>query len=273
MRRVAITGIGLVSPLGNDPEAFFTSLVRGRSGIVTLAAPPVALAGKPLAGHPGKHVGGAVTFDGASHFPAPKLRMLDRVSQFALVAAAQAVSDAELRFNDSDRQRAGVFVGTGMGGAQTTEDGYLTLYAEGADRVRPYTVLMAMTNAAASWIGIEYGLLGPNLTYSTACSSSAVAIGEAARRIATGEVDTMIAGGSEAPLNYGTLVAWDAMKTLAAADPNEPGASCKPFARNRTGLVLGEGAAIVGVADWLRSQQRGARIHARRLRPRTVPRR
>lgn len=262
MRRVAITGIGLVSPLGNDPEAFFTNLAHGRSGIVALAAPPIALAGKPMPGHSGKHVGGAVTFDGARHFPAPKLRMLDRVSQFALVAAAQAVSDAGLGFSDVDRQRAGVFVGTGMGGAQTTEDGYLTLYAEGADRVRPYTVLMAMTNAAASWIGIEYGLLGPNLTYSTACSSSAVAIGEAARRIATGEVDTMIAGGSEAPLNYGTLVAWDAMKTLAAADPNEPGASCKPFARNRTGLVLGEGAAIVVLEDWLHAQQRGARIHA-----------
>ena len=262
MRRVAITGIGVVSPLGNDPEAFFTNLAHGRSGIVTLAGPPIAIAGTPMPGHSGKHVGGAVTFDGARHFPAPKLRMLDRVSQFALVAAAQAVSDAGLGFSDADRQRAGVFVGTGMGGAQTTEDGYLTLYAEGADRVRPYTVLMAMTNAAASWIGIEYGLLGPNLTYSTACSSSAVAIGEAARRIATGEVDTMIAGGSEAPLNYGTLVAWDAMKTLAAADPNEPGASCKPFARDRTGLVLGEGAACVVLEDWLHAQQRGARIHA-----------
>ena len=269
MRRVAITGIGLVSPLGNDPETFFTNLAHGRSGIVALAAPPIALAGKPMPGHSGKHVGGAVTFDGARHFPAPKLRMLDRVSQFALVAAAQAVSDAGLGFSDADRERAGVFVGTGMGGAQTTEDGYLTLYAEGADRVRPYTVLMAMTNAAASWIGIEYGLLGPNLTYSTACSSSAVAIGEAARRIATGEVDTMIAGGSEAPLNYGTLVAWDAMKTLAAADPNEPGASCKPFARDRTGLVLGEGAAIVVLEDWLHAQQRGCAHSCRvgRLRP------
>jgi 3-oxoacyl-[acyl-carrier-protein] synthase II len=188
--------------------------------------------------------------------------MLDRVSQFALAAAAEAVRDADLALERTDRHRAGVCLGTGMGGAQTTDDGYFTLYAEGSDRVKPYTVLMAMTNAAASWIGIEYGLTGPNLTYSTACSSSAVAIGEAARRIATGDVDVMIAGGTEAPLSYGTLVAWDALKTLATEDPRDPGASCKPFAKDRTGLVLGEGAAIVVLEDWQHAQARGAHIHA-----------
>jgi beta-ketoacyl-acyl-carrier-protein synthase II len=262
LRRVAITGIGVISPLGNDSDVLFDNLARGRSGIVALPAPPSAPAGRPVPRNPRSHIGGAAAFDGASYFPAPKLRMLDRVSQFALVAAGQAVRDAGLVFDDAGRQRAGVFVGTGMGGAQTTDDGYFTLYAEGSDRVKPYTVLMAMTNAAASWIGIEYGLLGPNLTYSTACSSSAVAIGEAARRIATGEVDLMIAGGSEAPLNYGTLVAWDALKTLATADPNDVGSSCKPFAADRTGLVLGEGAAIVVLEDWEHAQTRGARVHA-----------
>jgi 3-oxoacyl-[acyl-carrier-protein] synthase II len=149
-----------------------------------------------------------------------------------------------------------------MGGAQSTDDGYFTLYAERSERVKPYSVLMAMTNAAASWIGIEYGLTGPNLTFSTACSSSAVAIGEAARRIAAGDADVMIAGGSEAPLNLGTLVAWDALKTLATEDPDDAGASCKPFARNRTGLVLGEGAAFVILEDWEHANRRGARIHA-----------
>ena len=252
----------MISPLGNDSDVLFDNLARGRSGIVALPAPPSAPAGRPVPRNPRSHIGGAAAFDGARYFPAPKLRMLDRVSQFALVAAAQAVRDAGLVFDDAGRQRAGVFVGTGMGGAQTTDDGYFTLYAEGSDRVKPYTVLMAMTNAAASWIGIEYGLLGPNLTYSTACSSSAVAIGEAARRIATGEVDLMIAGGSEAPLNYGTLVAWDALKTLATADPNDVGSSCKPFAADRTGLVLGEGAGIIVLEDWEHAQTRGARVHA-----------
>ncbi len=203
-----------------------------------------------------------MTFDGTGLFPAPRLRMLDRVSQFALAAAAQAVRDADLLWTNTNRQRAGVFIGTGMGGAQSTDDGYFTLYGEGSDRVKPYSVLMAMNNAAASWIGIEYGLNGPNLTYTTACSSSAVAIGEAARRIATGEVDTMIAGGTEAPLNYGTLVAWDALKTLATADLHDPAASCKPFAKDRTGLVLGEGAAIVVLEDMQQARARGARVHA-----------
>jgi beta-ketoacyl-acyl-carrier-protein synthase II len=259
---VAVTGIGVISPLGNDPNLFFDNLVQGRSGIVPLPPPSNAPNGRPTAPNPRNHIGGAVAFDGTRYFTAPKIRMFDRVSQFALVAAAQAVRDAELVFDGPGRERAGVFIGTGMGGAQTTDDGYFTLYAEGSERVKPFSVLMAMTNAAASWIGIEYGLEGPNLTFSTACSSSAVAIGEAARRIVVGDVDLMIAGGSEAPLNYGTLVAWDALKTLASADPNDPGASCKPFAKDRTGLVLGEGAALVVLEEWEHARARGARVHA-----------
>jgi len=260
LRRVAVTGIGVISPLGNDSGKFFDGLAHGRSGIVRLAPPALGRADKPFLENPRSHVGGAVSFDATLLFPAPRLRMLDRVSQFALAAAGEAVRDADLSFDNTDRRRAGVFVGTGMGGAQTTDDGYFTLYAEGSDRVKPYSVLMAMTNAAASWIGIEHGLTGPNLTYSTACSSSAVAIGEAARRIAGGDADVMIAGGSEAPLNFGTLVAWDAMKTLATEDPQGAARSCKPFARDRTGLVLGEGAAFVILEDWDHARERGARI-------------
>jgi 3-oxoacyl-[acyl-carrier-protein] synthase II len=207
-------------------------------------------------------LGAAAAFDPAGLFPVAQLRMLDRVSQFALAASAQAMRDAGLARDRVDRQRAGVFIGTGMAGAQTTDDGYYSLYGERSDRVKPYSVLMAMTNAAASWIGIEYGFSGPSLTYSTACSSSAVAIGEAARRIAGGEVDIMIAGGSEAPLTYGTLMAWNALKTLASEDAQDPAASCKPFARDRTGLVLGEGAAMVILEEWQHARARGAVIHA-----------
>ena len=262
MRRVAVTGIGVISPLGNNPGEFFDNLARGRSGIVRLPAPVLAPAGNTLRTGARTHIGGVVSFEGSRFFPAPRLRMLDRVSQFALAAAAQAVQDADLTFEHTDRQRAGVFIGTGMGGAQATDDGYFTLYGEHSDRLKPYSVLMAMSNAAASWIGIEYGLNGPNLTYSTACSSSAVAIGEAARRIVNGEADMMIAGGTEAPLTHGTLAAWDALKTLATEDLQDPAASCKPFAKNRTGLVLGEGAAMVVLEDWQHARARGARIHA-----------
>jgi len=254
VRRVAITGIGIVSPLGNDVASFFASLDAGRSGVRRIDGPGSERLGCRVAA--------TVEIDAASHFPPPKLRMLDRVSQFALLAAAQAIGEARGALDGVDPARAGVFVGTGMGGAETTDSGYRTLYAENSDRLKPFSVLMAMTNAAASWIGLEHGLQGPNLTYSTACSSSAVAIGEAARRIATGEADVMIAGGAEAPLSFGTLKAWDAMKTLASEDRADPAASCKPFSKDRSGLVLGEGAAMLVLEDWDRAVQRGVPVRA-----------
>ena len=188
--------------------------------------------------------------------------MLDRVSQLALTAAARSIADAKVDFSNERRERCGVFVGTGMGGAQTTDEGYQTLYAERSDRIKPYTVLASMTNAAAAWVGIDYGLEGPNLTYSTACSSSAVAIGEAACRIRSGEVDLMLAGGAEAPLTCGVLHAWDAMRTLAAQDPKDVAASCRPFSRTRSGLVLGEGAAFLVLEEWQHALDREATIHA-----------
>ena len=153
-------------------------------------------------------------------------------------------------------------VGTSIGGAQTTDDGYYTVYAERSERVQPFSVLAAMNNAAASWIGIDHGITGPNLTYSTACSSSAVALGEAAQRIRSGDVDVMLAGGTEAPLTFGVLRAWEAMRTLAAEDPIDPAASCRPFARSRTGLVLAEGAAFLVLEEWSHAVARGARIRA-----------
>jgi 3-oxoacyl-[acyl-carrier-protein] synthase II len=120
---------------------------------------------------------------------------------------------------------------------------------------------MGMTNAAAAWIGIEYGVTGPNLTYSTACSSSAVSIGEAWLRLRNGDLDVAIAGGAEAPLSFGALKAWEALHTLASEDPTDASTSCKPFSRNRSGMVLGEGAAIVVLEDWERAIKRGAPIH------------
>lgn len=249
---MAVTGIGIVSPLGNDESTFFVNLIAGKSGVRHMEA--------PYADRLTHRIAASVDFDPTGHFAPPKLRMLDRVSRFALVAAAQAVAAAQLELSDAERHRAGVFMGTGMGGGHTTDEGYRALYAEGATRLPPYSVLMAMNNAAAAWIGIEYGLAGPNLTWSTACSSSAVAIGEAWRRIRDCEADVMLAGGSEAPLNFGTLKAWEALRTLANEDPMDPGASCKPFAADRSGMVLGEGAAVLVLEDWSRAVARGAPI-------------
>jgi 3-oxoacyl-(acyl-carrier-protein) synthase len=254
MHKVAVTGLGVVAPLGHSVDELLTNLAMGRSGVRILSS--------SVTEGMRSRVGAPVDFDGPAHFSENRLRMLDRVSQLALVSAARAVGDAKINFEVEQRERCGVFVGTGMGGAQTTDDGYHTLYRERSDRIKPCTVLRSMTNAASSWVGMEYALAGPNVTYSTACSSSAVAIGEAACRIRSGEVDVMLAGGAEAPLALGVLRAWDAMRTLAAQDPIDPSASCRPFSRTRSGLVLGEGAAFVVLEEWQHAVARGAPIHA-----------
>lgn len=256
-RRVAVTGFGLVSPLGNDEATFLAALQAGRSGIRRLDT--------PFAARLVHRITAAVEFDGSAHFPSPKLRMLDRFSQFALAAAQQAMTDAGLQLSAEQRLRTGVFIGTGNGGGHVIDDGYQALYAQDAARLPPFTVLMAMQNAAAAWIGIEHGLSGPNMTWSTACSSSAVAIGEAWRRIRDGDADVILAGGSEAPLNFGTLKAWEALRTMASEDPFDPATSCKPFARDRTGIVLGEGAAILVLEDREHALARGARIRGEML--------
>jgi 3-oxoacyl-[acyl-carrier-protein] synthase II len=254
VRRVAVTGLGVVAPLGACVDELFRNLEAGRSGIARLASPVFDGLRSPI--------GASATFDGTAHFTATRIRMLDRVSQMALVAAAQAIADAGLDFAAECKERCGVSVGTGMGGAGTNDEGYHTIYAERSARVKPYTVLASMTNAAASWIGIDYGISGPNLTYSTACSSSAVALGEAARRIRSGDLDVMVAGGAEAPLTFGVLRAWEAMRTIATQDATDPAASCRPFAQTRTGLVLGEGAAFVTLEEWNHATARGAHIRA-----------
>ena len=253
-RRVAVTGLGVVTPLGNSTAELYANLVAGKSGVRRLAA--------PLAERLKSPIGAPVEFDGTRLFDPPRLRMLDRVSQLALAAAAQAVAHAGIDFSLEERALCGVFVGSGMGGATTTDEGYRALYAEASDRIKPYTVLAAMTNAPASWIGIEHGVRGPNLTFSTACSSSAVAIGEAALRIAGGAAEVMIAGGAEAPLTFGVLRAWEAMRTIASEHPGDPSASCRPFSLDRSGLVLGEGAAFTILEDWEHATARGAAIHA-----------
>jgi len=242
----------VVAPGGNDPREFFASLVAGKSAIRVL--------GDDWTERLATRVAAPVDVDASAHFPAARLRMLDRVSQLALLAARQAVADAALELADEERHTAGVFFGTGMGGAATTDEGYATLYRDDSDRIKPFTVLLAMNNAAGAWIGIEHGLAGPNVTYSVACSSSAVAVGEAWQRIASGTTPVALAGGAEAPLTLGTIKAWEALKTLATEDPDDPAASCKPFSKNRSGLVLGEGAAVVVLEDWERAVQRGAEI-------------
>ncbi len=254
MRRVAVTGIGVVSPLGHSPAEVYGQARAGRSGVRRIEAPYARRLLAPVAAS-------VEDFDADAHFDAPRLRMLDRVSQFALVAARRALAEAADGPAACDRTRAGVFVGTGMGGCISNDEGYRTLYGDDSDRIKPYTVLLGMHNAPAGWISLEHGLLGPSLSYSTACSSSAVALGEAWLRIAGGSLDLAVAGGAEAPLALGSLKAWEALHTLATVDPADPAASCKPFARDRSGMVLGEGAAMLVLEPWDEAVARDATVY------------
>lgn len=254
MRKVVVTGTGVVTPVGIGRDAFFANLLAGRSGIRRLSS--------EFAPRLQSKIGGEVAFDAASAFPKPKLALLDRFSQFALVAAREALEDARIEPGDPRKARAGVYIGTGVGGSNTTESSYVELLTNGKDRLAPFTVVRVMNNAAAAHISIDYALRGPSLTYSTACSSSALAIGEAMRAIRHGYVDIAIAGGAESLLNQGTIRAWEALRTLAAEDPEDPGRSCRPFSKDRTGLVLAEGAGIVVLESEEHARARGAAIYA-----------
>ncbi|HEY5993778.1 MAG TPA: beta-ketoacyl-ACP synthase II [Gallionellaceae bacterium] len=254
-RRVVITGLGVVSPVGSNSGEFFENLMAGRSGIRRLET--------PFADKLSIRIAGAVPdFDPNAHFTKMQLSGIERFSQLALVAARQAVEDAALVLEEQERSRAGVYMGTGMGGATTLDECYEELYQSENPRLRPFSVLLTMNNAAASHISIAHQLQGANVTYSTACSSSAIAIGEACRQIRHGYADVMLAGGSEAMLTLGAMKAWEALRTLALEDSNDPAASCKPFSKQRNGLVLGEGAAVLVLEDAERAVRRGAKIYA-----------
>ena len=254
LRRVAVTGLGVVSPVGTGCQQFFDTLLAGKSGIRRLSA--------EFCDQLSAKIGGEVDFDPARHFAKQKLSLLDRFSQFALVAAKQAIDDSGLVLDERLQERTGVFLGTGMGGAHTLEAGYEDLFLQKKDRLPPYTVLRGMNNAPAAHVSIDFGLRGPVYTYSTACSSSAIAIGEACRAIRHGYADAAVAGGAESLLTLGILRAWEALRTLALEDAGDPAASCRPFSKDRTGLILGEGAGMVVLEDMEGAVRRGARIHA-----------
>jgi len=252
-----VTGIGVVSALGNSLEDFRRALADGRSGVRTLPA--------EIASGSGVQVGATIDWDAAAHFKSNEASALDRVAQFALVAAGQAVAVSGLFAGDAaaaDRNRVGVCWGTGMGGASTLDAAYASVYGRKDFRLRPLSVVMGMNNAAGSNVALKWGLRGPFANFSTACSSSAMAIGEAMRAIHAGRADAMLAGGAEALFTPGMLAAWQALRTLAPADGGDAAASCKPFDQRRGGLVLGEGAAALLLEEESHARARGAPILA-----------
>lgn len=245
----AITGIGIVSPHGDDPHSMFDALLRGESAV----RPVFPELARPAAA-------ATVTFDVERWFTKLQLPGVDRVSQLAVAAASLALRDAAIT-QLADPLRVGVYVGCGMGGAAALE----AAYASGAKsgRIPPLTVPAFMPNAPAAHVAMCHGITGPVLTYSIACASSAVALAEAAKALRHGDVDVAIAGGSEALIVPGVVQAWQALQTLASFAPGEAATCCRPFAAERSGFVLGEGAAFVVMESDARVRARGARIYAR----------
>ncbi len=257
MRRVAITGMGIVSATGNNVDAFFESALNARSGIRTLEVAFPTGSENVLAGH--------IDFNPDSHFSKARLLTMDRVSQFAVVAAREAMQQAGLAAHELGGfapGRFGVSIGTGSGGAGSLDAAYTSLLEQKVARLRPMTVVLAMNNATSAHLAMEFGLKGSNSTVSNACASSATAIGDAFRQIRHGYSDAMLVGGSEALLNRGIIKAWQAMHTLAKPHPEGAAASCRPFSADRSGLVLSEGAAMLVLEDWDTAVARGASILA-----------
>jgi len=254
-RRVAVTGVGLVNPFGGlDAHDFFARLMRGESAVRLYHHPTSP---SPLA----QPAGVCLDFDAEAVLGRPLAGVTDRYSQLGIAAAFSAWGDAGLPRQGGGSDEYGVSWGTGVGGTLTFERGYTDFYVNGKDRAHPLSVVLAMNNAAASHVSINLGLGSACLTYSVACASSAVAIGEAMRRIQAGESQLVVAGGSEAPRSFSVMRAWEAMPVLAQGNEETAPHCCRPFQAGRTGLVLGEGGAALILEDWEHAVARGARIY------------
>lgn len=254
MERVVITGMGAVSALGLGAENNFLQALAGHSGVSLLES--------SLSSHISCDVAAAIRFTLPDLLKKSEAPLFDRFSILAWIAAHEALLQSGVSTHAEKLSDCGVFWGTGMGGAHTLEAGYVDLFLENKKRLRPLSVVAGMNNAAAGQIALHAGFRGTVNTYSTACVSSAQAIGEAYRHIRHGYASCIVAGGSEALLTRGVLSAWDALRVLASRDITHPERSCKPFSKNRTGLVLGEAGAAIVLESLSSARARGAKVLA-----------
>jgi nodulation protein E len=246
VNRVVITGLGAVSPVGLSTASYWAALIEGRSGF---GPPTIFDAGRLNT----KVVAEVKDFVPSEHFDTRQISFLDRVAQFAVVAAREAIGQSGLSFRDGLGVRTAAIVGSGIGGQTTQDDNFKRIYADNAARVTPLIIPRAMPNAPASQISMFFGIKGPTYAVSTACASATHSIGQAFHLVRAGAVTCAVAGGAEAQLTTGTVKAWEAMRILA---PD----ACRPFSRERKGMVLGEGAAILVLEALDHAAARGAHI-------------
>ena len=244
-RRVCVTGLGVISALGLNQAAFWNALASGSPAIRRMEQiDPEQFRFKNVAGISG--------YLPEEHFCANELSFLDRFTQFALIAAKEAIEQAGIAWTEELRENTAVVTGSSMGGRGAEESGYWELFHHNRTRVHPLTIPLSMSNAGASHISMKYQINGPAYTISTACSSSAHAIGQAFWMVRSGAAPMAIAGGSEAPLFLGSLKAWEAMRVISKD-------TCRPFSAGRSGLILGEGGAMLVLEPLEDALARGAR--------------
>ncbi len=255
-QRVVITGLGAVTPLGNDASTMWEGLLAGRSGVARIRQFDPSDIEVQIAAE-------VKDFDAVEIFGRRQVRRSDRFTLFALAAARQAVEDAELAFDAQHNLRtdAGVLIGTGIGGVLTLLENYDVLQERGPHRISPLMVPMMMPNAASAAIAIEYGLRGANFALSSACATGSHALGEAAAVIRRGDADVMLCGGSEGAIHPLSVSAFANMKALSTRN-EDPQRACRPFDANRDGFVIGEGAAVLVLESLEHARKRGARIYA-----------
>lgn len=253
-RRVVITGLGVVTPIGNDLDTFWNNLKNGVSGISRVESLDPSPFDCQIAGE-------VRNFDAKSVFKNPKdARRTDRFTQLAMAAAKMSISDSGIDLEKTNRERFGVIVSSGIGGLKTLEDQHSVLLTKGPSRNSPFTIPMLISNMASGLISMEYGLRGPNLCIVTACATSNNAIGESWRIIKFGDADIFLAGGSEASIVAVGLAGFSAMKALSTRN-DEPERASRPFDRDRDGFVMSEGAGVVVVEELEHAKKRGAKIY------------
>ncbi len=255
VKRVVVTGLGTINPLGNDVATYWAGLVAGRSGVGPITAFDASDQEVRIAAE-------VKEFDPVAYLGSKQARRMDRFSQFALAAADQAIADAGLTFDGSSHSgHIGVIIGTGIGGIKTLLDNMEIMRERGPRRVSALMVPMLMPNAAAGEIAIKYGLRGPAMSLSSACATGTNAIGEAAEQIRRGTVEVMICGGSESVMHPLTIAALSNMGAVSRRN-DEPERACRPFDAERDGFVIGEGAGVLVLESLEHAQRRGARIYA-----------
>ena len=254
-KRVVVTGLGIISPVGIGKDSFWKSLLEGKNGIGKITLFDAAEYSAQIAGE-------VTDFEPTDYLDRKDARHMDRYAQFAVVAAQLAIKDAGLDLEKQDRDRIGAYIGSGIGGINTMHMSYDKLFKKGPSRISPFFIPMMIANLGAGQVAINFGLHGPSECIVTACASGTNSIGDAFRLIQHGEADVMLAGGTEAAISPAAVAGFAAMKALCTDHNEDPAHASRPFDKERSGFIMSEGAGLVVLESLENAKARGAHIYA-----------